>query len=224
MIKIPYDPSYPGLEFSIATVLAKLQASRTENGLRKLSDIFSMATPNYLVEPCVLLKYEINDALPESNREDKLEEDYQENKIVLVGIHPKSNTESRKVLDFFDKYKDNILLWVDDHKWPKDLAEYLRVFSNNVVFIDETSSCLNILKNQGFFVPDNWLVAEKNMKNFKAGDPLSERFLSSFNALKNLSDDDGFKFAIFQSIVYEILFNKKSENVDVLIDGLNNLK
>lgn len=224
MVKILYDPSYPGLEFSVAAVLAKLQAGKTESGLSKLSDIFSMGTPNYLVEPCVLLKYEIDNALPELKKEDSLKEDYQEDKIVLIGIHPKNNTESRKVLDFFDKYKDNILLWVDDHKWPKDMAEYLMVFSNNVVFIDENSSCLNILKKQGFSIPNDWLVAEENMKKSKTSDPLSKRFLSSFDALKNLDDSDSFKFTVFQSIIYEILFNKKSENVNILLDGLNDLK
>ncbi len=224
MVKILYDPSYPGLEFSVAAVLAKLQADKVERGLSKISDIFSMGTPNYLVEPCVLLKYEIDSALPEASKEDGLKENHQDDKIVLIGIHPKNNAESRKVLDFFDKYKDNILLWVDDHKWPKDMAEYLMVFSNNVVFIDENSSCLNILKNQGYAIPNSWLIAEENMKKSKPEDPLSKRFLTSFSALKDLNDDDGFKFAIFQSIIYEILFNKKSENVNILLDGLSDLK
>lgn len=222
MIKILYDPSCPGLEFSVAAVLAKLQANKTESGLSKLSDIFSMGTPKFLVEPCVLLKYEIDTALPALKAELSLKEK-NEDEIVLIGIHPKNNAESRKVLDFFDKYKDNILLWVDGHKWPKDMAEYLMVFGNNNVFIDENSSCLNILKDQGFSIPNAWLVAEENMKNSKASDPLSKRFLHSLKALKNLSDDEGFKFSVFQSIVYEILFNKKSENVDTLLTGLKNL-
>ncbi len=204
MKKIIYQKEKIDLALSVATILRNVNENTSSYTIG-----IDTAELMGVVEACEQIKLE-EDELVDSN-----------SKIILIGIHPRNHREGLIVLDFLEKYGDQVELWIDEAIWPAGLAKYVSQSSRRI-FISQEESCLAILKNLGYRFPLAWLKAEKAIKARDASNRLAQRYLIADLMNQNIKtvfqqQKDEYENFLFASMVDELYLERKNEAIEMLV-------
>ncbi|MFA6416823.1 MAG: hypothetical protein WCW61_01375 [Patescibacteria group bacterium] len=199
MIKIYFNPSYPELIFSIAAIMRSLSEKHlisliaatpweidcNENILKK--NIFNYA--ENLIEEVALLD--------EENGTDEVPKVYQElsstEKIYLLNICPTCPEDNINLISFLDRHRQDIELWTSaPENWSPGALAYLRSENSEKIIIDGERRCLEILKDIGIVVQEDWREAAKEFVAENARNRLAARYLASL-AAACIIDNNGFE-------------------------------
>lgn len=223
MIKIIYDQDVPGVEFAVARLLLYYgNKTQCKTAPSEVGELFSIAKADWSVDPYVPAQYQRfknTNIFDEKNFIDK----YPEEKLILVGMHPKNKEENRAILEFFKIHQDDIIMWLDNHNWPDPTRDMFEHYGGKNILIDKDLSLLEILSKEDFQTSGKWIQAEKNMRAGLANDPLSKRFLKAKDANKeigkHLPEKKYQEFIVFNAIVHEIIFQEELASLTELIEG-----
>lgn len=189
MIKIYFNPSYPELIFSIAAIMRSFsekhlisliaatpwEIDNNENILKK--NIFNHF--ENLIEEVALLD--------EENGTDEVPKVYQElsdaEKIFLLNICPACPGDNTNLISFFERHRQDIELWTGaPENWNPGALAYLRGENSEKIIIDEKRRCLEILKDLGLDIPQDWQEAAKEFVAENVDNRLAARYLASLAA------------------------------------------
>src|SRR5680860_253649 len=234
MIRIMYNPSDFANVFSVASILLKHEGIKNER---------CVAIPTKTKE----LLLNSPDALPlqemyndsKYNEEDDEYNDYfiqtnnylnnqnQEEKIILVGIHPNNEEEEVILKEFVYLNREKINLWIDDTKWPIKILEYVKSENNNLHIFPELT-CYEILLNLKVANNKSWLRTEKAVLNLDLTNKIAKRYLRAISVNKttgtNLQTKDDFDFYLFMSIVIEIISKIRNPFITALEESFGQMK
>lgn len=212
MIKILYDQESLELVYAVASVTAKHQYKHV--------CLFIPVNTEFL--PHLDLRPKLVKAIKTFDRNDDDDDDYfndglvpennyllgqsDQDKIILLGLHPKNPQDESAIVEFIDKCSDDITLWIDNHAWPKRLLKYINDVTDKLV-LDEELSCLEILAILGYHAPRMWIRDEKaiaieNFKNKRARRYLQalavSRVIDKNASFPKMSDPFIFSFAVHE--------------------------
>jgi hypothetical protein len=197
---ILYNPSNFELIFSVASILSEY--------------------PN---EQCLVIPIKIKELLKENSDVPSFNEILvDQEKILLLGLHPNNKEENLIVIDFFDHYRNSIYLWIDNHTWPPGILTYLEG-ENKKIFVSPDFSCLQILDILNYPVLKTWEKGERAMMNIDLRDKLAFRYIQAMlvnkSIGKNYNQQEYYEFSLFMSIIDEILSGKENSVISELQDS-----
>lgn len=229
MINILINPECPEIIFSLASLWTKLHKSYPEEKI----ELFSFTPDNFCktVDELRIENAENNElarsfsSLAKTLQEivimsagslslDFVEEDYSDQKYILLGIYPQNKKEADDLFNFFDRYCENVSLWVDWHEWPqKKLAEYF-YSQNEQVIIDSNWLALDLIEANYKTATRSWWLGERAMRNRDFNNELAQRYLHSFLFARSVGQyfglDDWCAQEIIKIGVAELLSNFES--------------
>lgn len=216
MINILFNSDYPELAFSISTFVANLNK---EDYPDELCCIIPTKTIN-LNKDLSKIKESLDDQIEiiTGGRyfENLNEEKGKVVKYALFGIYPANEEEEKKIAKFFDRHSENILLWLDWHQWPENLLSFLNRSEN--FLHNEIMTCLELLGNNNYQVPSEWLKTEMAMIVNDLDNNWAARywktFLLSKSAGYNTFSEEGSDFIIFSNFISEILNDEINEGLN----------
>lgn len=218
MINIFYNPAYPELAFAMAAFVYNLPEKEEDELIDYIPIKVSDLNKNIYSIRSELDK-EIKIVWGENFFEDGEEDDAEPVKYALFGIYPKNDQENAIINKFFDKHKEQIMLWIDWHQWPENLAKYLQDQSDKLIF-SKIKTSLEVMQENKCNIPPMWLAAEKAIVTHDMTNILAMRYWKTFLASsaigKNLFAERGAQFAIFSTVISEIIDDKEDEEISKL--------
>jgi hypothetical protein len=141
-----------------------------------------------------------------------LEINSQKNEFFLLGLGPDNPEEADDLLSFFAEHKDEIVFWVDDHKWPEATVKYINE-ERKILFTEE-----NPTLSEKYIMPAGWQEARRAILNHDLTNRLARRCLTALGTTitvqKKLADEDDMLITfVFVSIMEELLQNEDNPDV-----------
>lgn len=230
MIKILFNPEQIELINSCASIIKKHQGGE----ICLLFPVKTEFLPQIITETnSVILENAIGSDDDDDYYEDFLQEDFDlppedsQEKIILVGVYPKNSKEEVELYKFVDEHSDEIILWVDNHKWSPKLLKHLKLGPDKLK-INEELTCLEILASNGYFASKEWLGMEKALiqKNWKHNK--ARRYLQALEVNQaidwNWFDGQISNAFIFTDAVYELLSRMKLYSISGLSESYLDMK
>lgn len=218
MINILFNSNHPELVFAIAAFMANLDKEHSE----EVCDFIPIKTSDLsksMSEIKAKLDKEIEIVWGESYF-DESENNNEAIKYVLFGIFPANESEDGIIASFFYDNKEQIMLWVDWHLWPKGLLSFIH--TSDRVLINKIKTCLELMMENGYEFPEIWLQAERAMITHDMTNDWAARYLRAFlvarAAGQNYFTENGSDFVIFFTFVSEILDDRENEELSKVED------
>ncbi len=213
MLKIFYNPQQPELMFSVAAIILSTDSTYPISIPRIASEMHNAGPP------LLFIKESMSEEEDDLSDELMMELEKEEDEYIVLGIYPQEKGDEEILIKFLDKYEDKIKLWVDNHKWPPGLARYFNE-SSTLALIDDNCSCLELLAQVGYLIPEFWLKSEKALLNADMRNPLAARYYTALmvnRAIgKNNNREKDYENYFFQEIVNEIISADESKLVTEL--------
>lgn len=219
MISILVNPDCPELIFSTAALWVQFEEEYPE----EIIDIipicptdFKKTMPEIYDElTAEIEKYE-KEFLSESMRYglSDMQTDIYPDKIALLGIYPSNKEEADDLIQFLERESDNILLWLDNHKWPAGLVSFFQSQNSNI-FVEENEY---LLKLTDVYFPPDLVAAEQALTNRRRANSTARRYWRAYQQVK-LSYDSFEKiglFSFFHMAVDEIIFFEENTLLTLL--------
>jgi hypothetical protein len=208
MIKIFFNPNQWELIFPIAAVL-----KNKPNELIIMNPVEPNEINEYqLAEFVNQQKEKILDARAEVGYIDDPVLLFQKEKIYLFGIHPTNNEDCNHLIKFFENHKNNIRLWFDNHKWNKGILHYVNEYPNKIK-VFPNREYLDILKELGCEVSDNWIAAARSITKIDFSNKLADRYLTILSA-GTTQDENNFNWTNYYLDSFQL-------SIEELINGYN---
>ena len=219
MIKILYDPGHPELIFAASVVLLNIGETYPDEAYclipikaQDLNKEESLITDQLAKDMAVVMKEDCSFMFTAEGVDH----------YVLLGIHPESQEDERKIYDFFEKKEKNLYLWVDGHVWPKNLSDVLQSQSE-VIHLIPNVTCLEILEKNSYVVFPGAIAAEKATTKLDMRNPLACRYLKVFISGRslgvNMNIPESCAYFAFISSVDEIVENKENTGLSMMVEA-----
>ncbi|MFZ4632107.1 MAG: hypothetical protein ACOYL8_02770 [Patescibacteria group bacterium] len=217
MINILFNAEHPAPVFAMAAFIMNLEEKynndiidfipiKARDLLRTLSDLVEIIDDD-------IDKLESTGEEDDSIEDEPDNEDYEPVKYALFGIYPKTKADEKAIASFFYDNSERIMLWIDWHEWPENLASYVKLPEN--IFFNRIKTCLEVLSDEGYIFPQAWSKSEKAMLSHNLEDPLAARYWKAFLVSKSVGFNNfankGADFLLFSSIIEELILNKENE-------------
>lgn len=216
MIRIFYNPNELELIFSVASLLL---AKSHEEGI-----FFMPVATDKLIksgpDQMNLFDLDFEDEEDEEDEEFLTEASTgQEDKIILLNIYPNNKQEKIDIINFYDRYEKQIMLWLSNRPWDEEILNYFGK-NNSKIVVNPEKNCGQILKQLGYPVPDFWLKAENAIINIDMRNHLASRYIRAMLVNKtigvNSARQSDLELSLFVAAVNELITAQENEAITQL--------
>lgn len=150
----------------------------------------------------------------------------QKDYYILVGIHPETEKDYSKIYNFFEKNENEIILWIDWHEWPENLANFLKSQSDKI-HIDKTKTPLQILEAIGYDVIADDLISEEAMIRTDMTNDNANRYWKIYLSARALGLNnnklESLAYFSFLASVAEIIANEENKSLSEMVKAFNEM-